>query len=576
MAADDPPTSPDTPGLDSGAPRRGPDGTEERLRALLHANASVVEQIDLPVVLRRIAEAAVVLVGARYGALGVISPHGGLEQFIHVGMDPEAVGEIGHLPAGHGLLGALIDDPRPIRLPHLADSPRSAGFPGHHPVMDSFLGVPIRVRDEVFGNLYLTESRNGAFSAEDEELVVALAATAGIAIENARLFAETREREAWMAASADLTARVLSLDEDDRLGALADRIRAVAKADLVSLALPAGSDDTSLELTEDLVVAVARGLGAETVEGQTLGADSLAASVLASGQPALLDPRGDDQDVLAEPLWTGRNIGSVMALPLRAEDRRLGVLFIARAPGRPVYRPSDVDRAADLAGQVTVAMELASARSDQQRMLVLEDRGRIARDLHDHVIQELFATGLDLQNSASLLPRAAAARVLEAVDRLDGTIAQIRTVIFSLTSRARSSGETLRQRVLALAEPGATGLESTPSIAFSGPIDLLVPAGLADDVVAVAREALTNVARHAAARSVRLSVAVADGVLRLDVRDDGGGIPRHGARRSGLVNMAERAERRGGSLSIESGPAGTVVHWSAPLTERPAPKGSPT
>ncbi|QHC66671.1 GAF domain-containing protein [Rathayibacter sp. VKM Ac-2759] len=545
------------------------------MRALLHANASVVEQIDLPVVLRRIAEAAVVLVGARYGALGVISPHGGLEQFIHVGMDPAAVEEIGHLPEGHGLLGALIDDPRPIRRAHLAGSPGSAGFPAHHPVMESFLGVPIRVRDEVFGNLYLTESRHGAFSAEDEELVVALAATAGIAIENARLFDETREREAWMAASADLTARVLSLDEVDRLGGLADRIREVAAADLVSLVLPENPDDAAAGPIDGLVVAVARGLGAESVEGTRLDAHSLAATVLESGQPTLLDPLADARLTTDEPLWTGRNIGSVMALPLRAEDRRLGVLFIARAPGRPVYRPSDVDRAADLAGQVTVAMELASARSAQQRMLVLEDRGRIARDLHDHVIQELFATGLDLQNATSVLPPASAARVLRAVDRLDRSIAQIRTAIFALSSRGHQAGESLRQRLLALAEPGATGLSSTPAIAFSGPLDLLVRGSLADDVVAVAREALTNIARHADAGSARVSVSLAEDAVHLEVSDDGHGMPRDSTRRSGLQNMADRADRREGSLSIETDPSGTTIRWSAPLAAPLPPNGSP-
>ncbi|HAM25798.1 MAG TPA: hypothetical protein DCP11_03615, partial [Microbacteriaceae bacterium] len=169
--------------------------TQGRLRALLRANQAVVEQLDLPVVLRRIVESAVGLVGAQYGALGVIAPQGGLEQFINVGMTPDEVTAIGHLPEGHGLLGALIDNPRPIRLQHLSEDPRAAGFPAEHPAMDSFLGVPVRVRDEVYGNLYLTNQSSGGFSKEDEELVTALAATAGFAIDNARLFAETRRRQ---------------------------------------------------------------------------------------------------------------------------------------------------------------------------------------------------------------------------------------------------------------------------------------------------------------------------------------------------------------------------------------------
>jgi GAF domain-containing protein len=156
--------------------------TQGRLRALLRANQAVIEHMELPLVLRRIVEAAVELVGAQYGALGVLSADGGLEQFINVGMSPELVHHIGHLPEGHGLLGALIDDPHPIRIPELSADPRSVGFPDGHPPMSSFLGVPIRVRDEVYGNLYLSNQASGEFSEDDEQLVTALAATAGIAI----------------------------------------------------------------------------------------------------------------------------------------------------------------------------------------------------------------------------------------------------------------------------------------------------------------------------------------------------------------------------------------------------------
>jgi GAF domain-containing protein len=164
-------------------------GAQNRLRGLLRANRSVIGDLALNTVLRRIVEAACELVDAPYGAVGVIRPDGtGLEAFIHVGMEPSAVEEIGHLPEGKGLLGALIDDPRPIRLRDIRDDVRSVGFPEHHPPMRGFLGVPIRVRDEVFGNLYLASLAQGDFSVEDEELVAALAATAGVAIENARLY----------------------------------------------------------------------------------------------------------------------------------------------------------------------------------------------------------------------------------------------------------------------------------------------------------------------------------------------------------------------------------------------------
>jgi transcriptional regulator with GAF, ATPase, and Fis domain len=162
--------------------------TQGRLRGLLHANQLIVGDLALPTVLRHIVEAARELVGARYVALGVISPDGGLAEFVHTGMPDDAVERIGHLPQGKGLLGALIEDPHPIRLRRITDDPRSTGFPPGHPPMSSFLGVPIRLRDEVFGNLYLSESTRGEFSAEDEDLMKALAATAAVAIENARLY----------------------------------------------------------------------------------------------------------------------------------------------------------------------------------------------------------------------------------------------------------------------------------------------------------------------------------------------------------------------------------------------------
>jgi signal transduction histidine kinase len=167
--------------------------TQGRLRSLLKANQAIIENLDLAVVLQRIVEAAVELVDAQYGALGVISPHGDLEQFINVGMTPEQVAIVGHLPSGRGLLGAVIDHPHAIRIPLIAEHELSVGFPPNHPAMTSFLGVPVRVRDAVYGNLYLTNQKSGAFTEEDEQLVTALAATAGIAIENARLFAEVTE-----------------------------------------------------------------------------------------------------------------------------------------------------------------------------------------------------------------------------------------------------------------------------------------------------------------------------------------------------------------------------------------------
>jgi signal transduction histidine kinase len=529
-----------------------------RLRALIRANHAVVEQLELPVVLRRIVEAAVELVSADYGALGVIAPHGGLDQFIHVGMTDPDVSRIGHLPEGHGLLGALIDDPRPIRLERIAEDPRSAGFPEDHPPMGGFLGVPVRVRDTVYGNLYLSNHDDGGFSNEDTRLVMALAATAGVAIENARLFAETSRRQAWSAASAEITAALLSGEQSESIELLADRVLELSVADLVCVIVPSAQAGS-------LIVDVAVGLDDRDVRSVSMPiGESIASRVIEGRQPELVD----DSDIT---LASGAELGPVMAVPLMAGGRAEGVLFVARKRSGVRFTTADLEMAADFAGQASVAMQLGKARSDRQRMLLLEDRGRIARDLHDHVIQQIFGTGLELQSIAGALQDAALAeRINQSVTHLDESISQIRTVIFALSSPPDRASGTLRHTVIDLADELAPTFASPPRVTFTGPVDLLVTGTLAGDVMAVVREGLTNAARHAAASTVAVTVSAADGWIVVDVVDDGSGI---GAvrRRSGLKNLAVRAESRGGSMDIDpdglgTDQRGTHVRWSCPYS----------
>ncbi len=529
---------------------------ESRLWALMKANNAITQELDLATVLRRIVEVAVELVGAEFGALGVISPHGGLEQFIHVGMLPSDVSATGHLPEGEGLLGALIEDPRPIRLSHLVDDPRSAGFPAGHPAMDSFVGVPVRVRDAVYGNLYLTNQASGQFSSEDEELITALATTAGVAIENARLFAETRRRTAWSAASAEITAAMLSTDTNDSITLLASRMLELADADFVRVALPTEDRDT-------LVVGMACGLDSDSIMGLRFPRDgSLCGSVLEARQPRLID----EEDTPRVMLGIRELGGPTMAIPLLASGRELGVLAVSRVQGRGRFTPADLEMAADLAGQASVAMELATARVDQQRMLLLEERGRIARDLHDHVIQQLFATGLELQSIAgTLTPGRTAERIETSVGNLDTAILQIRTVIFSLSGARDGAAGQVRHRIIEVVNDLAAGLIQTPQVVFTGPVDLVVTGPLADDVVAVVREALSNVVRHADARHVSVSVAVNDLQIEILVIDDGVG-PSGDPRRSGLTNLAARAENHGGSFSLGAVAGLTNACWRVPLT----------
>lgn len=532
-----------------------------RLRALLRATQSVAEEIELPAVLKRLVQAAVELVGAKYCAIGVVSPQGGLQEFIFVGMPPEDEARIGHLPEGHGLLGALIDDPRPIRLPRIGDDARSVGFPPGHPPMQSFLGVPVRTRTGVFGNLYLTDALAGTFSEEDEQLVLALAATAGYAIENARLLEEARIRARWMATSAELSAALLSTSREEGVELLVAHVLDVAAADRVSMVVPGEAAGT-------LTVRAARGIDESHWSGRTVGADrTVAGAVLEAGASIRSDSRtvgSTDADALA--IIDGGRSGPMMTVPLIAAGTVRAMLVIARGPQRHGFSDAELDIADDLAARASVALELARARTDRQRLLLLEDRSRIAQDLHDHVIQQLFGTGLGLQN---LLVRIddpdIQTRIEDAVAGIDGAIDQIRGVIFALTPHSTTGRVTARHSLIDIANESAAEAGIAPTITFRGPVDLIVADGLLNDVAAVVRECLTNIARHAHAATASVTVSAEDDSITITVEDDGVGIP-DDPHESGLHNIRARATHRGGSTSIESRPGRTVVTWMVPVS----------
>ena len=535
-------------------------GTQGRLRGLLRANQVITGDLALPVVLRRIADAARELVGARYAALGVIGPDGDLVEFVHVGMPADTVEEIGPLPQGRGLLGALIEDPQPIRLGRIGDDPRSSGFPPGHPPMASFLGVPIRIRDEVFGNLYLTDSTRGQFSAEDAELATALAATAAAAIDNARLYQVARSRGEWLQATTAITRRLLSPDRPGAghpLQLIAARSREITDADLVTLVRPA-------ENGSDLRVEVAVGAGAEDLPGLPVPWEgSLSGRVFTTGQPLRL-AHPTDEAGLASVACGALDVGPVLVVPLCGSTRVHGVLSVARIHGRPAFSADDLELAAGFANQAAVAIELAQARVEQQRAAMLDERERIAADLHDHVIQRLFGTGLSLQALASTLgPGRAGQRVLTAIADLDATIAQIRTSIFALEQDPQTTSQGLRARLLDVVTELTPALGFDPGVRFSGLLDVL-PDQTAQDLLAVLREALTNIARHAHAHTADVDLTARQQRLTLDIRDDGTGMG-DTTRRSGLTNLRHRAQHHGGTLTLTPrDPAGTLLSWSIP------------
>jgi signal transduction histidine kinase len=476
---------------------------------------------------------------------------------------PESTAKkIGHLPEGHGLLGAVIDRAETIRLEHLHDDSRSVGFPVHHPEMDAFLGVPIRVRDEVFGNLYLTNPEQGSFSPEDEELVIALAATAGVAIENARLFDDSQRRQRWSSALAEVTSALLSGGTNDVLEIIAERLAVVIEADLVCVVVPGPNDET-------LLIETARGNDADAVRGRVFPAEgTLAGRAISSGQIVTSDAQRAGELFEWQP-----GLGPTIALPLQAAGQPLGVLTISRAPGAPRFATSDLEMAAEFASQTGVAIELLRARADRQRLELVDERSRIARDLHDHVIQRLFGTGLALQALAGSDP-SHESELLEQVDAIDAAISEIRTAVFTLSQRRRTESGSLRHRVLDAAGEVASGLDWSPRLVFAGPVDLLIRDEFADDVLAVVREALTNVVRHASAHSAEVEIATDGDIVTVTVDDDGVGIPDDRPRASGTSNLRERAEARAGEFTIERRETGgTRVRWTAAV---PASEGSHT
>jgi signal transduction histidine kinase len=523
-----------------------------RLRGLLRANALVAGDLSLPVVLRQIVGAARDLLGARYAALGVIGRDGALEQLVHDGMDDDLVAETGDPPRGYGILGLLAGDPAPIRMASLSAHPSASGFPPGHPPTGAFLGVPVRIGEEIFGNLYLTErTAGGEFTADDEELAIALAAAAGTAIANARRYAESEQRRRWLDASAQLTPLLLAADREHPHALITGHAAGAAGADFAVLALPHDPDQ--------VIVTGVTGPLATGLMNRTAPLDgSLTGQAIRAGKPRLIT--GDQLERAAAALGTG--IGPLIAVPLAAGERILGALLLGRTAERPGFTETDVDMAASFAGHAAVAMELAAARADQIQLAQAEDHDRIAGDLHDHVIQELFALGMRLQGHANRIDPATAERVNGYVDTLDDVIKKIRTSIFGL-QQPRQPPVGLHARIVGIIEEHAPQLGFTASASLTGPPEPEPDESLAHDILAVTREALSNCARHARATAVTITLDRHDDLITLDVTDNGRGLGTP-TRFSGLASMRRRAENNGGTLKTTA-PAGggTRLTWTA-------------
>ncbi|NEV89190.1 GAF domain-containing protein [Streptomyces tendae] len=537
-----------------------------RVPKLLDAMRSVGSGLGLHSTLNRICETAAELAHARYAAIGVVDEDGdGLTDFVHHGLDEATARRVGHLPDGRkGLLGALIRDPEPVRLTDLTADPRSCGFPEHHPPMRSFLGVPIRVQGEIFGNLYLTDKHAGEpFDDYDLAMVRVLATEAGIAIGNARLYEAAQQRERWIDGSVAVTTALLAGgDIDDALQIVAEQARRVSGAAAGIVLLPA--DGGGLEIVAVDAPGPTNALGVVVPPENAVVAEVLA------GRPVFVDDAGTDPRLDDGPV---RSYGPVMLLPLCRDGKVLGCLVMPRARGEGPFTRTERALGDRFASQAALALTMAEAQRDRERLAVYEDRDRIARDLHDLVIQRLFATGMMLESAQR---RSAVPEVRDgvggAVDELDVTIQEIRSAIFALQQPAEAPTG-LRTRVLREITMAAVPLGFTPSHRFVGPVDTAVGDLTGKNLIAALRETLSNAFRHAHADRIEVVVdataTLPDGRpgVRLTVADDGVGVP-EGGRRSGLHNLERRAETVGGASRLGPGigadGGGTTVLWEAP------------
>ena len=534
---------------------------QDRKDVLLEAGLTLASELSLPIVLQRIVDLAAQVTEARYGALGVIGEGGELGEFITTGLSARQRRAIGPLPRGRGILGLLIQEPKPIRITTIAEHPKSVGFPANHPPMRSFLGAPVQAMGRVFGNIYLTDKRTAAsFSKEDEESVVILATQAGVAIANATLYEESRRRERWLDALRDITGEMLAGSDADSLAAgIAERARALAGADAATI-LRASS------VPGQLVVAAAVGAQAVQVRGQSVPvARSISGEVMRSGRTFVTEDATADRDAYQPIIRLGR-VGPAIFVPLRGQSGATGTLMVANTKGGRHFDPQTVRLVETFADQTSVAMEYARAQADARRVGLMDERERIAKELHDGVIQSLFAVGMGLQGTALMTSSPEqAARIVGAVGELDKVIRDLRNYIFGLRPGILADRQ-LDQALRALGEEvqarsgSRIGVEVDKDLAAS-------LSGQSHEIVQLTREALSNVVRHANAKNsaVRL-VRTGRGAL-LSIEDDGLGFDaKRNSDGSGLRNMRERAAALGGKLRITTRRGrGTSVRITLPL-----------
>lgn len=533
----------------------------DRRDKLIEAGMALSSEHELAAVLQRIVGLAVELTSARYGALGVLGRSGRIIEFVTTGVTPEERAAIGDPPTGHGILGLLIREARPLRLDKIAAHPSSVGFPPNHPPMTTFLGAPVRARGRVFGNIYLTDKSGGEpFVAEDERTLVVLAAQAGVAVENARLHEESRERERWLTAVHEIGAQILSgTGLHETLGLIARRARELVGADLATVATPEpGSGELS--------VAVAEGDHVGELLGARFPVDgSISGEVMRTDRAVTMEDASSDPRTY-QPIVRAGDMGPAIFVPLSARGTSFGTLAVANQRGGRRFDDDDLRLVETFAAQAAVALEFERSWLQLQRLAVLEDRERIAKELHDGVVQSLFAVGMGLQGTAALVGEAERDRLEGAVGEIDRVIRDLRNYIFGLRPGIladRQLDEALRQLVAEFEQ--RSGVVTVVDVDEGVASEL---ASSAADIVQLIREGLSNVGRHAEASTCRVTLRRGDAGAVIEIDDDGKGFdPQTGLGGGhGLPNIRDRAATLGGNASVQSSSGeGTTLRVTIPL-----------
>ena len=530
-----------------------------RAERLLDTGLALAAELSLPALLQRIVDLAVELTGARYGALGVLSPDGTqLDDFITVGMTEAQRSAIGALPRGAGLLGVLIREPELLRLASIQSHPRSFGFPPNHPPMQSLLGAPIRAHGRVFGNIYLTDKQGAPeFTDDDEAAVLVLATQAGVAIANAQLYATVQLRERWLESVRAVATALLSGDTaHTALQLVAQNARELVDADMATISVPEAGG---------LRIMVADGAGAaELINVEVPLAGSLSEEVIRTERTLVVEDASTS--TLAQPMVSIAGVGPMILVPLSLRTSAPGVLAVGRLAGRQTFSAADIPLLESFSEQASVALEYARALSEVSRLGMVEDRERIARDLHDGVIQSLFAVGIGLQGMAGLVADTRLAdRIQQYVGEIDRVIGDVRSYIFGLRPSVLVAGNltnTLEQL--------AHEVQERTGVTVVVDVDLSLEPALNEasmQIVHVVREALSNVERHAGAATCRISIRRDGESAIIEIDDDGRGFEQEGAHRGmGMGNLAERADAVHGTLDVESHPGrGTLIRLTVPL-----------